>query len=115
MTIKGNLVMCYQNTMEHETAIQLYKEVEEEQLKTLGPTHTIYLTIKRNLVRCYQNTMEYETANFIKGSIKSNSKLLVHKLKFTIHERGGARILNEMHGWLKDLSKISMLDSPQSI
>ena len=46
--------------MEYETAIKLYKEVEEVQFKTLGPTHQNYLTTKRNLATCYLEMYEYE-------------------------------------------------------
>ena len=56
---KHNLARCYQKTGEYETAIQLYKEVEEVRLETLGAKHDSYLTTKENMAFCYQEMYDY--------------------------------------------------------
>ena len=46
----------------YEEALRIYKEVEEAELKTLGPTHRYYLTTKHNLAHCFQSMENYKKA-----------------------------------------------------
>ena len=42
--------------------MQIFKEVEEAQLKTLGPTDRDYLMTKHNLAQCFQSMENSEEA-----------------------------------------------------
>ena len=50
------------NMKKFEKALQLFQEVEEVQLKTLGPYHKDYLTTKSNMAVCLMNMNKFEKA-----------------------------------------------------
>ena len=57
-----HIAYCFVRKGEHGKAIQILKEVEEVQLKTLGSTNSEYLKTKRNLALFYSDAKNFNLA-----------------------------------------------------
>ena len=64
LTTKHNMASCHQKMNNDEKALQLYQEVEEAQLKTLGTSHADYIRTKHNLAICLNDKKMKKKSKF---------------------------------------------------